>query len=95
MDDTNRARLACSLFARQVEPSPEANLFLAILFQAIHDATFEGKTEKKEHRASAIRYFKNGVYRRDCDLLELDADWVAEVLVDYGVLEPSVFNKLN
>lgn len=62
-----------------VEKMPEHNLMFAVLMQAVADM----RDGRDEHKADAVRFFGDGRSESICGFLELNADFVRELLEKY------------
>lgn len=74
-------RRACPL-----ESSPERDLIIAVLYVAVGDVLLKAKSPGVATR-DALAFFRDGTYRYFCELINLDADWVGDVLRKYAGIE--------
>lgn len=66
--------------------SPEAQLILEVLAQAVWDAMSRDRHNAALQRRGQL-FFTRGHYRPFCELVGLEPDWVAGVMREYGGVE--------
>lgn len=66
--------------------SPEAQLILEVLAQAVWDA-MSRDAHMAVWRGRAHLFFTSGTFRPFCELVGLEPDWVARVMREYGGVE--------